>query len=96
MRPPAYSIRLPLPDRANVAEMARLYGAKSAHAFMIEMASSLCSGNQDRVSAFVGRLMTAMAQQLTLDFEAQAKREVQRASKHPGRIKGGKRRARST
>jgi len=83
--PPTFTIRLPDSDRANLEEMARVFGAKSAGGFVAEMIGALCSGDQERCSAFVGKLMTAMGEQLTLDLKERVKREVAKAKKKGGR-----------
>lgn len=51
--------------------MSKVYGAKSPSAFVAEMVGVMCSGDTERVKAFVGRLIARAGEQMALQFGRQ-------------------------
>ncbi len=70
MPSPVFTFRMPAKDRAALDEMAKVYGAPSSGAFVAEMVGVMCSGDTERVKAFVGRLIARAGEQLALKFNA--------------------------
>lgn len=92
---PIYHVRMPLEDRKNLVEMAKLYGSAGPAAFLREMVGAICSGDQNRVGEFLKRLLTKMGEQLTLDLMGKAAQDANKpALKVAGVKRKGKVRAR--
>jgi hypothetical protein len=94
MPSPIFSFRMPAKDRAALNEMAKLYGAPSSGAFVAEMVGVMCSGDVERVKAFVGRLIARAGEQLALRFNTmldEAKPEPKPVKALKVRKKGGRR-----
>lgn len=93
MPTPVYRFRLAEADQKNLIEMAKLYGASNTSVFLREMVSSLCSGDQKRVTEFVGRLITKMGEQLLFDLSQKVARDSKKpAPELPTLKRKGKRR----
>lgn len=74
--PRIFGIRLHDGPRKNLEELSKVYGARSPSGFAAELITAMCSGNQEQLSAFVGKLMKTMQEQMTLDFMARIDRET--------------------
>jgi hypothetical protein len=68
MATPLFTFRMPRKDREALDIMAKIYGAPSSGAFCAEMVGVMCSGDTERVKAFVGRLIARAGEQMALEF----------------------------
>jgi hypothetical protein len=71
MPSPIFTFRMPQKDREALNSMAKIYGAPSSGAFVAEMVGVMCSGDSERVKAFVGRLIARAGEQMALQFGRQ-------------------------
>lgn len=70
MPSPVFTLRLPQKDREALDLMAKVYGAPSSGGFIAEMVGVMCSGDVERVKAFVARIIQKTGEQLTLKLNA--------------------------
>jgi hypothetical protein len=77
------TVRMNPESRKNLRAMAKAYGVPVAP-FVREMLNSVCSGDTERVAAFLGKLNTGLARQLLLDLEIGQKRRKRRGRASPG------------
>jgi hypothetical protein len=78
--------------------MAKACKAQSSGRFVAEMVEAVCSDKPEMFSAFVGRVMGRMQEQLTLSFEQAnaAQRKALAGRKRPLARSTGRQRARPT
>ena len=96
MPTPVYRFRLSEADQKNLVDVSKLYGAPNTSVFLREMVSSLCSGDQKRVSEFVTRLIMKMGEQLTLNLVQQAARDSKQSVVRAKRARKGAKHGRPT
>lgn len=77
------TVRMNPKARKNLRTMAKAYGSPVAP-FVRELLEATCSGEQERLSVFLGRLNTGLARQMLLDLKIGQKRQKRRGRASPG------------
>ncbi len=95
MPTPNFVFRLPVPERAALLEMAKLYGSPNVSAFLREMVGAMCSGSPERVKDFNVRLFSKVGEQLALKLSAPAMEMAAAAPERTARKPRKKRRPRA-
>ena len=67
---PPFTLRLASKTKADLVEMAKLYGSPNGSAFAREMIEVMVSGDIERVKQFNGRLIAKAGEQMTLKMNA--------------------------
>lgn len=66
MATPLFNVRLSEKTQADLRAMAAVYGSPNASAYAREVLEVMCSGDLEKVKAFIARLIARAGEQLTL------------------------------
>lgn len=84
-----FTVRLAKETQADLAQLARVYGAPTSSAFAREVLEVVVSGDFEKIKAFNARLLTRMGEQLHLQlaevFDDAAKKKAPRTKKRARR-----------
>jgi hypothetical protein len=100
MATPLFNVRLSEKTQADLRAMAAVYGSPNASAYAREVLEVMCSGDLEKVKAFIARLIARAGEQLTLklngalDEVAGAEKPAKKARKLAKTGKGAACRAR--
>lgn len=68
MATPLFNVRLSEKTQADLRAMAAVYGSPNASAYAREVLEVMCSGDLEKVKAFITRLIARAGEQLTLEL----------------------------